>query len=121
MRRAVLTFAASLALVACGGQEPRRASGAIEVAVFSGRPQPAAREEVVAVGAVVVLHVVGLGPARARVIGPDGAEIATEDVPLHGDAGVIGTEQRFTPRAPGVHRVEHAEVSGLELVHLVAR
>jgi hypothetical protein len=92
----------------------------ISLSVMSGRPQPPPQDFGVRVGTPVTVRVVGLGPARAAVFGPDGMPVATVDAPLRQEGGIIGTEQRFTPGAAGSYRIEHAEVAGLVLARLNA-
>lgn len=93
----------------------------VTVFVSSGRPQPPPTEWALRVGVPVTVRTEGLGPPRVAVFGPDGTRTATVDAPLLEDGGVVGTEQRFTPRATGAYRLEHADVSGLVLARMDVR
>lgn len=131
MDRLVLASLASLALAlalpACGRRETTEANMAeaggsvITLKVYSGRAQPPPETTAVRVGAEVTLRVLGLGPARARVFGPDGVEAATRDVPYAEHGAIVGTEQRFVAVQAGQWRLELAEAPGLVLGYLDAR
>lgn len=114
---AAFTALASVA-AACGGATEdsgvRAAPSAeqasektVDVSVYSGRPQPPPETTAVRVGAGVNLRLSGLGPPTAVIVGPDGAPVTTVDAPYKKDGSVVGTEQRFTPKAKGVYRVEY--------------
>ncbi|HVH47260.1 MAG TPA: hypothetical protein VM925_33215 [Labilithrix sp.] len=103
--------------------ESRDAPQVVEIVVTSGVPQPAPQDTHVGIGAPLTLRVEGLGPARARVLAPDGSAVVTTDTPLtrDGSHNVVGTEQRFTPQAAGTYRVVHAEAPSVDLARVIAR
>ena len=118
----------ALSLMACGRQDTTEANVAeagnsvvIPLKVYSGRKEPPPETTGVRVGTEVILRVQGLGPARARVFGPDGADAPTRDAPYQEGGNVVGTEQRFVVGSVGRWRVEHAETPGLVLAYVEAR
>jgi hypothetical protein len=129
-QRGALLLTSVVSLVACRAPAPSanqpddsmtpKENQPIVILVMSGRPQPPPQDFAVRIGAAVTLRVVGLGPARAAVFGPNGARVTTVETPVLGEGGVIGTEHRFTAGAAGDYRVEHAEQAGLVLARLHA-
>lgn len=85
--------------------------------VFSGREQPAASTEHVATGQEVTLVVRGLGPARAKVMAPDGSAVATTDTVESGNV-----VHRFRPSVAGRYRIVVAgdEATALLLLDVAA-
>lgn len=103
----------SVLIAACASSSPPPPKDqTVTVFVMSGREQPPAEDVTVQVAAPVLVHAEGLGPPRVNVFAPDGRRIDTTDV---------GSDQRFTPTAPGKYRVELTETPGLVLVNVVAR
>ena len=81
--------------------------------VVSGREQPATRTDHVAADQPVTLVIRGLGPARAKVIAPDGSRVATADAVESGNV-----VHRFRPSVAGRYRVVVAESEGTVLLLL---
>ena len=105
-------FSAIAQLVGCSSAEPTVAASPSSSAktnqdprsfgldVFSGREQPAAKTDHVAADQPVTLVIRGLGPARAKVISPDGSSVATTDAVESGNV-----VHRFRPSVVGRYRV----------------
>ncbi len=113
---------------ACSGAESSRveatdASSAvraqeIEVAVMSGREQPPAKESKITKGAPVTIRLVGLGPPKGTVDGPNGSPLQLVTAPVEAGANTSATTFRFTPQTAGTYVVKGE--SGLVLAKLIA-
>jgi hypothetical protein len=75
-------------------------AGSFTLNVLSGREQPPAKTEHVAPDQQVTLVIRGLGPARAKVIAPDGSAVATTDTVESGNV-----VHRFRPSVAGRYRI----------------